>query len=420
MILRMAWASLVNRRLAAALTVASVALSVFLLLGVETVRNGAREGFASTISGTDLIVGARSGGVNLLLYAVFHIGNATNNVTWESYEDVANRPEVAWIVPISLGDKPSRLPGDGHEPGLFRALRLRPRPTPRLRRGARPSTTSTTPSSAPAWPTRSATRSATRSCWPMGPAASRSRTTPTSRSASPASSRRPERPWTAPSRSAWRPSRRSTWTGRAAPRPRRDARISAEEARSADLSPRAVTAAFVGLTSPIAALSLQRWINDYREEPLSAILPGVALSELWSVVGAAETALLVVSALVVVTALIGLVATILTGLEARRREIAILRSVGAGPRDVLALLMIEAASLTLAGIVLGTGLLYAALLALRPAIETSTGLAIAMGPPGPRELGLLAAVFAGGLLAALVPAVRAYRMSLAGGLTVRV
>lgn len=101
---RLALLSLLNRRVTAALTAVAIALSTMLLLGVEKVRTGARESFADTVSGVDLIVGARTGGVQLLLYSVFRIGAATNNVTWESYEDIAAQPEVAWIVPLSLGD----------------------------------------------------------------------------------------------------------------------------------------------------------------------------------------------------------------------------------------------------------------------------------------------------------------------------
>ncbi len=104
MILRLAFGSLLARALTVGMTVLAIAMSVALFLGVEKVRTGARASFADTISGTDLIVGARSGNVQLLLYSVFRIGNATNNVTWESYQDIANRDEVDWIVPISLGD----------------------------------------------------------------------------------------------------------------------------------------------------------------------------------------------------------------------------------------------------------------------------------------------------------------------------
>ena len=101
---RLAMASLANRRFTAILTAFAIALSVCLLLAVERVRVEARNSFASTISGTDLIVGARSGSVNLLLYSVFRIGNATNNIRWDSYEHFAANPQVKWAIPISLGD----------------------------------------------------------------------------------------------------------------------------------------------------------------------------------------------------------------------------------------------------------------------------------------------------------------------------
>ena len=104
MILALAVKSLRNRRFTAALTALSIALAVVLLLGVERIRHEARESFASTISGSDLIVGARSSPVHLLLYSVFRIGNATNNVGWDSYRSFASRPEVAWTIPLSLGD----------------------------------------------------------------------------------------------------------------------------------------------------------------------------------------------------------------------------------------------------------------------------------------------------------------------------
>lgn len=94
-ILRLALQSLLNRRFTALLTLVSIALSVALLLGVERVRSEARASFASTLSGSDLIVGARSGPVQLMLYAVFRIGNATNNISWQSYQEIAAMPRVA-------------------------------------------------------------------------------------------------------------------------------------------------------------------------------------------------------------------------------------------------------------------------------------------------------------------------------------
>ncbi|MCB1808159.1 MAG: ABC transporter permease, partial [Candidatus Competibacteraceae bacterium] len=98
-ILNLALKSVWNRKFTALLTVLTIAISVALLLGVEKTRTGARSSFTSTLSGIDLIVGARSGPVQLLLYSVFRIGNATNNITWDSYQALANDPNIAWTIP---------------------------------------------------------------------------------------------------------------------------------------------------------------------------------------------------------------------------------------------------------------------------------------------------------------------------------
>lgn len=196
--------------------------------------------------------------------------------------------------------------------------------------------------------------------------------------------------------------------------------ISADQVRQMNLTPRAITAALVGLKSKLATFKVQRRINDYQEEPLSAIMPGVALQELWGLVGTAETALSVVSAMVVATALLGMVTMILTTLNERRREMAILRSVGATPVTVLGLLAAEGGLLTLAGVVLGTVGLYAGLWLAQPYIDHTYGLSLAIDPPRPDEWLKLVSIVVAGFFAALLPALRAYRLSLADGMTVRI
>ena len=103
-LLSLASKSLVNRLLTVGLTVFAISFSVFLLLGVEKIRTEAKESFSNTISGTDLVVGARSGSIQLLLYSVFRIGNATNNISWKNYQAISNSKDIAWTIPISLGD----------------------------------------------------------------------------------------------------------------------------------------------------------------------------------------------------------------------------------------------------------------------------------------------------------------------------
>jgi putative ABC transport system permease protein len=195
--------------------------------------------------------------------------------------------------------------------------------------------------------------------------------------------------------------------------------VSAEDVRHMNLQPKAITAALVGLRSKLAIFGLQRAINDFRAEPLSAILPGATLQELWELVGTAETALAAVSAMVVLTALLGMVTMILTTLNERRREMAILRSVGAKPATIFGLLIAEATFLILLGVGVGIVLLYSGLALLQPYIDRVYGLHIDIQALKTAEWLNLAGVVAAGVLAGLLPALRAYRLSLADGLTVR-
>ena len=194
----------------------------------------------------------------------------------------------------------------------------------------------------------------------------------------------------------------------------------ADALRGMDLTPRAVTAALVGVKDRMRVFDLQRAINEYPEEPLLAVLPGVALQELWSIVGVAETALVAVSGLVVTTALLGMAAMILSGLNERRREMAILRAVGARPLTVLSLLTIEAVLMAAAGAALGMVLLYAALLLARPYVDAAFGLYLPIEAPGRAEGLFVLGVVAAAALTSLLPALRAYRLSLADGMTVRI
>ena len=186
-----------------------------------------------------------------------------------------------------------------------------------------------------------------------------------------------------------------------------------------DLQPKAITAAMLGLKSKIATFAVQREVNDYRGEPLLAILPGVALQELWSLMGTAEKALFVVSLFVVLTGLIGMLTAILTSLNERRREMAILRSVGARPWHVASLLILEAFSLAAAGVVAGTALLYAGIAGAQGYVQANYGLYLPLSAPTPYEWTLLGAILAAALLMGCVPAWRAYRQSLADGLSIR-
>ena len=196
--------------------------------------------------------------------------------------------------------------------------------------------------------------------------------------------------------------------------------ISAQRVLKMDLTPKAITAFFAGLKSRIAVFGVQRYVNEYPEEPLSAILPGVALQELWDLIGVAERALLAVSGFVVAIGLCGMLLALMTSLNERRREMAILRSVGARPFHVFALIAGESVMLTVAGIVTGTGLLYGLLLLGQPLILSRYGLFIGIGGLSSYELILISVLCLAGFLIGSIPAYRIYRYSLADGMTIRI
>jgi putative ABC transport system permease protein len=196
--------------------------------------------------------------------------------------------------------------------------------------------------------------------------------------------------------------------------------VSAEEVQQRDLTPTAITAFLVGLKSRVATFRLQRAINEYPEEPLSAVIPGVALQQLWDLVGVVEIALLAISGCVVLGGLLGMLAAILTSLNERRREMAILRSVGARPWQVFGLLVSEAGLLAAAGVAAGFAFTYLALLAVAPFAEDAFGIVVRLRPPGTYDAIVAGGVVLAALLMGMLPAWRAYRNALADGLTIRV
>lgn len=416
-ILSLTLRSLLNRRYTALLTISAIALSTALLLGVERVRVEARAGFAQTISGTDLVVGARGGQVQLLLYAIFRLGNPTNTMRWDSYRAIARHPAVAWSVPLMLGDAHRGFRVLGTTPDYFtryrygrgRALEFAAgQPFADVFDAVLGADVARQLGYAPGHELTishgtGAVSFVQHDTLPFRVVGILAKTgTPVDR--------------TIHVGLAGIEAVHLGWEGGAAPRHA----PTAAAVRAMELTPQAISAALVGLESRLALFGVQREINHYASEPLTAVIPGVALQELWDLMGVAERALLAISACVVGVGLLGMLTAILSGLNERRREMAILRSVGARPLQVFGLLMSEAWLLALLGAALGVALLYGALWLGRPLIEAQWGLYLAIGPLAPREWALLAIILGIGTLIGAVPGYRAYRYSLADGLTVRV
>ena len=455
--------SLLNRRATATLTVASIAVSAGLLSVVDRVRTDTQTSFANTISGTDLIIGARSGDLNLLLYSVFRIGNPTNNITWDSYETISTRPEVDWAIPFSLGDAHRGYRVLATNLGYFDHYRYADRRPLAFREGG--------PFIAPT-DTVIGAEVADQLGYDVG------REIVVSHGLTETSFHtHDEDPFTVTGilERTGTPVDRTVHIslsgmdlihsdgddhsddddhsdghsdddhghghsddgghgddhsddddghghGHSDDDGHSDGHSDGDghgvAAPIAGYEPEAITAFLVGLKSKTSILALQRDVNEFEDEPMTAVIPGVALQQLWGLIRVAEYALFGVSAMVVLASVLGLLATLLVSLNERRREMSVLRSVGARPGHIFALLLSEAAMLAFLGALSGLLLIQLGILAIRQFALTEFGIQLSMGLRA-FDLYVLAGILGIAVLVSVIPAWRAYRNSLADGLTVR-
>ena len=415
MLISLAYRSLLARKLTVVLTVLAIAMSVALFLGVEKVRTGTKASFMDTIAGTDLIVGARTGSLQLLLYSVFHMGNATNNMGWDSLQQISELPGIDWVVPISLGDSHRQFRVMGTTAEFFQRYQFRRGQQVDFAQGDVFNDLFDTVIGADV---------AKQLGYQLGDpivvahglvSFSKHDDHPFRVSGILAKTGTPVDRTVMVSLQAieaihvdWQQGTKKS--GQSTP---------AQVLRQMSLQPKTVTAALVGTNSPIKIFSLQRAINNYPKEPLQAVMPGVALQELWHLVGVAETALLVISTMVIVTALLGMMANVFASLNERRREMAIYRAMGAGPRTIFLLLMTETLLLVASGCLLGVLIVYVFLGLGQGYIDQQFGIWLELGLPSTRELWAIAAIMVAGACASLLPALRAYRFSLADGMMVK-
>ena len=340
MFIYLAKKSLLNRKGSVLLTLLSMSISIFVLLGVEHIRNESRENFANTISGTDLIVGARSSSINLLLYSVFRIGSPTNNIDWHTYQTFDQHPLVKWTIPISLGDSHKGFRVVGTTEAYFEHFRYGRKRNLTFKQGREFNSTFDVVIGA-AVAEKLGYQIGEKVVLAHGIAA----TSFTLHSDSPFTIVGILAPTGTPVDRTLHVSLSGIeaihdgWVGGAPPLTKK---TPSQTKLDVTKTPESITAFFVGLDSRMTTFRVQREINAYRKEPISAVLPGVALTELWQVVGSMENTLRIISGLFFASSLFGLSAMLLTSVRERNHEIALLRTIGASPRFIFLLIQLEA------------------------------------------------------------------------------
>jgi putative ABC transport system permease protein len=478
--------SLWNRRFVAGLTVLAIALSVALILGVERLRDGARDSFANSASGIDLIVAPRGNSVQILMATVFGVGGIGTGMTWDSFKWLEDRPEVAWAVPVQMGDNHRGYPVIGTDSSYFEHFRHSGGQPLSLeagtflaedgadaavvgaevaaRFGYGPGTVIVNAHgsgevsfdlhddapftiSGVLAPTGTAVdrmvlvtlegfdsihaQEEVPLADPLDPEAFSVDGHEDDAAHEAHDDHAPQSDHDSHDDHAAHDDHGSHGTNEA----HNNAHDASEDHSEHDdhethgdhadaeaghgHEPDRINAVYVGLIDRTNVLGLQRAVNERPSDALSAVLPAVALAELWGITGTAERAMRLMAWAVALAGMIGMVVMLSATLDTRRREFAILRSVGATPTRIFALIVTEAAVLTAAGLILGLVLLTVATFVTDPILSARFGLRLGLNVFGARELATLFLIFCAGLLASLIPAVRVYRMTLADGLSVR-
>lgn len=416
MLFKLTLSSLYARLLTVSMTVFAISLSLMLYLSVEKLRSSAYTSFTNTISQTDLIVGSRTSSIQLLLYSVFRVGNATNNITWESYEDIVSRDEIAWSVPISLGDshKGFRVMGTNLE--FFERYKYRSGQSLEIEEGnyfddlydvvlgygvAEKLGYKLDIPLIVSHGLQSFTDHDDQPFKVSGILAKTGTPVDNTVIVSLEAIEAIHVDWSSGTKIQ----------GQETP---------VDQIRKMDLSPKNITAALIGVNSKLQVFQLQRWINEYTEEALSSILPGVALQELWRIVGIVENLLLGISIVVIFTTLIGMTAIVFSGLNERRREMAIWRAMGASPSIIIGLLMIEAFIIAVLSAIVSTILLFVLLYLLQPWIDSTYGILVNIEMLSLEDIFIFVYFILAAMLVSLVPAIRAYWFSINDGMTIKI
>ena len=387
MMLKVAWQSLLYRRGAVLLTIAAVAVSVFTLLGTQHVRQAAKKSFNSTISGVDLIVGPRSSDINLLLTTVFRIGHPSQNMSWNSYKKLIAHKKVEWAIPISLGDSHKGFRVVGTQTQFFTQFQYGQSRKLSYKKGRNFSNIDEVVLGAQVAKKLKYTLNI-----PLVLSHGLAATSFNKHTAHPFRV-------VGILDATGTPVDNAIYVSLAGLE-----MIHQPSKNQHQLEPNSISAALIGLTSTLSTFKVQREINTMKEEPLTAILPGVALTQLWQISRGLEKTLQLMAWLILFASLLGLGAMLLSTLRERRYELSVMRILGANSKTIFLLIQIESLCLALLGILLGGLSLFIAITIANPWVVAQYGIDIGFINITSQSLTIISSVLLGTIFVGGVPA----------------
>ena len=403
-LLSVAWNSLLSRKKTVVLTLLSLCVSTMVLISVEHIRLQAKESFNRTISSVDLIVGAPSGQLNMLLYSIFRMGNPTNNIKYESFLMLQQHEVVEWAIPLSLGDSHRGFRVMGTNGSYFTHYKYGNNQNLRFKEGREFDGLFDAVIGADVAKTLGyqvndkiviahGIGSTSFTHHEQAPFVVSGILLPTG---SPVD----------------KTVHISLEAIEAVHLPPSTMQTVLNNPKNAALRPESITSVMLGLTNKFAIFRMQRELNNYSDDRLMAILPGVAMSELWSLMSTVENLLRAIAALVLISSLFGLATMLLASMNERQGEIAVLRVLGAGPFTLLLLILFESLILICISIAMAISGLKVMLVILDEWMVSEFGLFLSHNLLSSEIVSLIGLVILATMIVSLYPGIEAYKKAL--------
>lgn len=412
-LLKIALRSLISRSTIIFLTIISLSLSILLYLSVDTLRLGAKKSFFGNVKSGDLILGSRSGEIQLLLYSLFQIGAPTNNISWESYKEISKMPEIDWIIPISLGDSHKQFRVMGTNETYFDKFSYRKKKKLEFSSGQQFHDIFDVVIGSDVAKILNykledsiiiAHGISSQSLHDEFPFKIKGILKKTGTSVD---------RLVLVSLEALEVIHKDWKSGTRIPSIKTEKN---KNIKHTDLEPKEITAAVLKIKSPINIFKIQREINNFKYEALQAIIPGIALSKLWQIVSTTENIFLLISCFVIITSLIGMVAILYSTLSTRKREISLLRITGASPLNIGFLMLIEAFLIAFMSIIIAVIARYLIGLSLFPVLDNKYGVFIELKFLSYKDLLFLSLVLFTSIVVSIFPSRQAFKNSINDGM----
>jgi len=426
--------NLKRRKLASILTGLSVSLGVGLFATVGALRQASEQGFNRSASICDMLVGAKGSGLQLTLNALYHMGQSQGNVPYAVYEEIAATPGVLWSVPLAVGDSFRGQRIVGVTSNLFSDVRLG---------GANLAEPLAFADGGPFEYSRAEFAELKIELGQTAAAhasevdhADHDHDAHLSSMFKAVVGADVARNTGLMVGSKFTPSHGVEGVGGGGGHQEAETEVvgvleptgtpldrailipigayyvidgheaTADMVAGGARDPRGLSAVMLSTKAGFYRTRIFRSLNDRLDA--QAVYPSQEVRKLFSIIGQGDLVLRLITALIVVVALVGVMVAIYNTMGARRREFAILRALGARRSTILGLVTGESAVIALMGGVVGLGLAGILIYAVTDQVHAATGVRVAV-VPGTAELQLLAAVTLAGAVAGLIPALSAYR-----------